>query len=266
MTEVQLISPLFGGNCEGEGEQGERGERGERGHDGERGERGERGHDGDTGPTGPTGYTGPTGNTGPTGYTGPTGPTGATGPTGPTGPGAGLGSSVIIPFASNGPVELTTQPDGTSRFGAVIGFGSEADHIDVTGVTIDLADVANVFQNMAFSVPRDGMFVELTAFFSVSSTLGPTPLGGASVIFTLYRSGPTPGPGPNNIFSPLAPLVLTSLPSGAPVGTIRESTAPFLIPVFKRDRLLLVVSVIVPGQTEISTLVRGYASAGIAIV
>jgi len=171
---------------------------------------------------------------------------------------------VIIPFASGEPRLLVTASGGIARFGAVIGFGASADDVDVTGATINLVGGAGIVRNMAFSMPRDGTLVELTGFFS-TSVIVDLPPPGAFVIVRLYRSGPLP----SNIFAPLGPALLLPLPPGepVPVGTPTNGTVPLgSLPVFKQERLILVVSVIVPGQTGITTFVSGYLSAGLAIV
>jgi BclB C-terminal domain-containing protein len=250
MADITRRVPGCDDDCEGErGERGERGKRGHRGHDGRGGD------DGETGPTGPTCFssTGPTGPAG--GPTGPTGSTGSTGAVGPTGP------SAIIPFASGLPNTLVHVLGGIADTGAAIGFGSSLDGVNVSGVTIDLTGSPGLATNMAFSMPRDGTLVQLSAFFSnvvaVVIPLGST----ANIVVQLYRSTT-----PDNIFTPVpGALVTLPFPAGLiSIGTFASDTVAIAIPVLNEDRLLLVARLEVTG-VDVVTTVTGYVSAGLAI-
>ena len=144
-------------------------------------------HNGITGPTGPTGATG---DSGPEGIIGVTGVTGATGVTGVTGL---SGASAIIPFASGGPVALTTIAGGLVGNVSGIGFGSNATY-SLTAGDINLAGLSN----MSFSVPRNGTITDITAYFSTSAALA---LVGSTVTITaqVYESAT-----PNDTFIPVA--------------------------------------------------------------
>jgi BclB C-terminal domain-containing protein len=216
-------------DCE-DGERGERGERGKRGKRGHRGHDGHDGHDGDTGPTGATGET-------------------------------GTAPASIIPFASGTPEQMTHLPPGLLDTGFVVGFGSSGPNIVVGGATIDLTGGPALITNMAFSMPRDGTLVQLSAFFSNVLQVALPPGTGASVSVEIYRSTT-----PDNIFSPTGVAVTMPLPDGLlAVGTFFSATAPFAFAVSNEDRLLLVASLKVAGVVTPIVAVTGYISAGLAI-
>ena len=204
------------------------------------------------GPTGAAGPTGPAGPRGATGPTGPTGPTGATGATGPTGPGA------IIPFASGLPLTLTSIVGGLAGIPGFVGFGSSAPGLVALGGLIDLSGVTN----MAFSVPRDGVITDITAFFSTSIALA---LVGTEVTVNaeLYQSTT-----PDNEFTPVPGTQINLAPALTgvlPIGTISTGSLTGLsIPVTAGTRLLMVFYITVTGLDLITT-VAGYASAGVNI-
>ena len=281
------------------GEQGERGNDGNDGNDGATGPTGPTGSGGatgatgpgltgptgpaggSTGPTGPTGaggLTGPTGSTGltgPDGITGPTGPgpAGPTGPTGPTGSGGATGAtgiagaSAIIPFASGAPVDMAELLDGLGdplvETGAVLGFGSSASgpNVDLLGGTLDLTGGPGITLNMAWSMPRAGTLVQLSAMYSNVAALNLL-AATAIVEVQLYLA-----PAGSNTFSPIGPI-LTLGPAFTGVlalGDTRNGTIALgNIAVANEDRLILVASISTTGSTVITTL-TGYISAGLAI-
>jgi len=232
---------------------------------------------GATGPTGPTGAGGPTGPgvgaTGPTGaagvagVAGPTGPTGAqgiTGPTGSTGITGPTGSSAIIPFASGGPAVMTTVAGGLVGTTSVLGFGSSATGISLSGGTIDLTgNVLGPIINFAFSAPRDGTITAIAAYFS--TTLALSLLGSTVTITAQMYSSTTP----NNIFTAIPGAIVTLAPPLTGVvslGSISNGiTTGLSIPVTAQTRLLMVFSATATGTSLINTVV-GYASAGLTIV
>lgn len=214
------------------------------------------------GAIGNQGVTGPTGPTGPSGLIGATGPTGPTGAIGPTGPAGGGTSGTIIPFASGYSAVLAAATDGTPGVGNLIGFGDSSNYPITNGV-IDLTDPAGSQVNYAFSMPRDGVITELSAYFSTS---GIQSFGNANVTVTaqLYQSAT-----PNNIFTPIPGAVVTLSPTltgNVPAGTIvRGITDGLNIPVSAETRLLLVYSISTTGaSSEISII--GYASSGLTIL
>lgn len=257
MADITRRIPDCDDDCEGGGERGKRGKRGHRGHDGSDGAIGPTGPSG--GPTGPTGPSG--GPTGPTGLIGATGPSGGpTGPTGSTGP-AGA-SSAIIPFASGTPDSLVHVLGGVLDTGLVTGFGTSLDGVSVGGGTVDLTGGVGIPSNMAFSMPRGGTLVGLSAFFSLAAAVSAFPANG-SIVVQVYRLTT-----PDNSFTPVpGALVTIPLPAGLlPIGTFASGLSSFAVPVNAGDRLLLVTRVTVTGGPDVATAVTGYVSAGLAIV
>ncbi|HDW3056528.1 TPA: hypothetical protein RMI67_004227, partial [Bacillus cereus] len=227
------------------------------------GSTGDTGGTGSTGGTGDTGPTGPTGGTGDTGSTGSTGPTGDTGATGPTGSTGATGSGAIVPFASGGPVILTTIAGGLVGTTSLVGFGSSATGISIVGGNIDLTGTAlGPIINFAFSMPRSGTITSLAAYFSVTVALS---LVGTTVTLNaqLYQSTT-----PDNTFSPIPGAIVTLAPSltGAlALGTISSGIITGLnIPITPATRLLLVFSATASGLSLINTI-TGYTSAGLGI-
>ncbi len=225
---------------------------------------GPQGPQGTQGPTGATGATGLAGDIGPTGPTGPTGATGlsgATGPTGPTGPTGEDGSRTIIPFASGGPVSLTTIAGGLIGTPAFIGFGSSAPGISVVGGTINLTNPAGTVTNFAYSMPRNGTLNGITAFFSTTAALS---LVGStiSIHVDVYTS-----PTPNNTFTSVVSRTLSPALTGAiSVGNISTVNASNLgISLTQGTRVLVVFTATASGLSLVNT-VAGYASAGLDII
>jgi BclB C-terminal domain-containing protein len=197
---------------------------------------------------------------GPAGQTGPTGPEGATGATGPA------GSTAIIPFASGTPVALATTIAGAVDTGAVVAFGSSVDGVAVISpLNLINAGVVVVPQNMAFSMPRDGALVQLSASFSFTEQLTALPLGGTVLVAVEVWSSPTP----NDAFTFTGlGLKLAFTPDGSGVigiGQFQSGTAgPVSIAVENQDRILLVAYVTSDGIPLVTTAV-GFLSAGLAI-
>lgn len=217
-----------------------------------------------TGTTGVTGATGPTGAAGSTGVTGPTGPTGSVGiagATGPTGPTGAAGASAIIPFASGDPAIMTTTFTGEPGSVALLGFGSTSNS-ELSGGAIDITGGPGVFQNQAFSVPRDGVISSVAGFFSTTQAIV---LIGTTLTITgqLYQSTT-----PDNIFTPIPGALVMLAPSLTGVvtfGSISSGlTTGLNIPVTAQTRLLMVFSASASGVSLTNTL-GGYISAGISI-
>lgn len=202
---------------------------------------------------------------GPTGLTGAastvTGPTGSTGPSGgPTGPTGAIGASAIIPFASGVPDTLVHVLGGLADTGSLSGFGTSLSGIAVGGGSIDLTGGVGIPSNMAFSMPRAGTLVQLSAFFSLAAAAVAFPATGAIVV-EIYRSTT-----PDNTFLPTGVLVTIPLPAGLlPIGTFASGTAAAALPVNNGDRLLLVARVTVSPDADVATTVVGYVSAGLSI-
>ncbi|CAH1057700.1 exosporium glycoprotein BclB-related protein [Paenibacillus pseudetheri] len=198
------------------------------------------------------------------GYSGATGATGATGSAGVTGATGPAGSGAIIPYASGLPVAMTTVLGGLLNTSSIIGFGSSATNISVTGGTIDLTGAAGTLLNFAFSVPRTGTITSLAAYFSTTTAL--SLLGSTlSITASLFSSST-----PNNIFTAVPGAVVTLSPSLQGIlalGTISSGTTTGLsIPVTLGERLLLVFSASVIDGVDVATTIAGYGSAGVTIV
>lgn len=182
---------------------------------------------------------------------------------GPTGSTGTTGSGAIVPFASGGPVILTTIAGGLVGTTSLVGFGSSATGISIVGDNIDLTGTTlSPIINFAFSMPRSGTITSLAAYFNVTVALS---LVGTTVTLNaqLYQSTT-----PDNIFSPIPGAIVTLAPSltGAlALGTISSGTITGLnIPVTPATRLLLVFSATASGLSLINTI-TGYASAGLSI-
>ncbi|AOT69343.1 exosporium glycoprotein BclB-related protein [Geosporobacter ferrireducens] len=249
------------------GPTGPTGPTGATGPAGPTGATGPAGPTGATGPAGPTGATGPagaTGATGPAGPTGATGPAGATGETGPAGPTGATGSSAIIPFASGGPVAMTTTVGGLVDTAGLVGFGNSASNISAAGGMIDLTG-APLFPviDFAFSVPRAGTITSIAAFFSTTVALALL-TETVTVTAQLYISG-----APDNTFIPIPGATVTLTPTLSGIvgaGTVLTGfTDGLVIPVAPEDRLLMAFTITGTGITVLTT-VTGYASAGVSIV
>jgi len=145
----------------------------------------------------------------------------------------------------------------------VVAFGNSAVLPNVLGTSIDLTGAAGLLANMSFSVPRDGVITDFTAYFSV--VLGLTLIGtDLTVHAQLYQSTT-----PNNIFAPIAGTDIALSPDLGGIINIGDITSGALsglnIPVTAETRLLLVFSVTADGLSLLNTI-TGYASGGVNIV
>ena len=195
---------------------------------------------------------------------GPQGPQGLQGLQGLQGTPGLPGAGAIIPYASGTPVGLTTVLSGLIDTVGLIGFGSSATGVSITGGTIDLTGAGGTLLNMAFSVPRPGIITSISAHFS--TTLGINlALSTVTITAQLYRSlAPL-----SNVFAPIPGASVTLIPSLTGVivpGTVSQgNTSGLAIPVAPGERLLMVFSAQETGGIPIATTITGYASAGVAI-
>lgn len=226
---------------------------------------------GSTGATGLAGATGATGlgTTGVTGATGLAGATGATGlgttgATGGTGATGAAGSGAVIPFASGTPVVLTTVLGGLLNTSSLVGFGTNAVGLNITGGIIDLTGGPGLLVNEAFSSPRAGVITDISAYFSTTAAL--TLVGSTVTIIAQLFSSPTP----DNSFTAIPGALVTLAPPFTGIlalGTISSGiTTGLSIPVTAETRLLLVFSATVTAGIDVATTIAGYASAGLNIV
>ncbi|WP_186446531.1 exosporium glycoprotein BclB-related protein [Neobacillus bataviensis] len=184
-------------------------------------------------------------------------PGGAAGPQGATGPQGAAGAGAIIPFASGSPVVLTTVLGGLTNTGALLGFGSSIDSVNVTGLTLNLG--AGGVLDYAFVVPRAGTVTSIGAFFSTTADV--TQLAPVTISAQLYLASPG-----SSSFSPVGTPVLLNPPLGPviSVGQNRNNVAAQVISVSPGDKLLMVFSINTAGL-DIASVVTGFASAGITI-
>ncbi|WP_339326430.1 exosporium glycoprotein BclB-related protein [Bacillus thuringiensis] len=194
------------------------------------------------------------------GQTGPTGDTGATGVTGPTGL---IGNGSIIPFASGGPIIVTTIAGGLVGTASLIGFGNSASGITPVGGTIDLTGTTlGPILDFSFSMPGDGVITSISAYFSNTQTLT---IAGTTVTITAQLYSSTT---PDNIFTPIreALVILAPALTGAvALGAVSNGiTTGLNIPVTEETRLLLVFSATATGISLVNAI-TGYASGGIRI-
>jgi BclB C-terminal domain-containing protein len=145
---------------------------------------------------------------------------------------------------------------------AVIAFGDGTVLPNILGTTIDLTGAAGLLANTAFSLPRDGIISDITAYFSAVLSLN---LIGTNLTVhaQVYEST-----NPDNTFSPIGgtEVVLSPDYSGLiSIGDIASGSLTGLnIPVTAGTRLLMVFTLTAGGVSLLNTL-TGYASAGINI-
>ncbi|MFC0906122.1 exosporium glycoprotein BclB-related protein, partial [Clostridium sp. MT-14] len=238
--------------------------KGKPGCPGPKGPQGPQGKPGCPGPQGPKGDPGcpgpqgPQGKPGCPGSQGPKGDKGDPGAQGPQGPKGDPGHGSIIPFASNDPVMLTTFSNGTVNTVSLIGFGNSINNINIYKGKIYLGGIGNI----AFSIPRNGVITSISAYFSTSNSfsLGD---GSATIKAQLYSSNT-----PNNSFAPIpgASVILPPITGQVvDIDTITNNINTNLnIPIDSQARLLMVFSITTSG-IFCSSIIEGYASAGITI-
>ena len=169
----------------------------------------------------------------------------------------------IIPFASGGPIIMTTVNGGLVGNTSLIGFGSAAMDVPLLDGTINLmGSVLEPIINFSFSVPRVGSITSIVAYFSNITDIN---LVDTSITITaqIFRSTAS-----DNIFYPIPDTILTlgpSLTGKAALGTVCKGISSNLsIDVNLEDRLLLVFFATASGKSFINTII-GYASAGLTI-
>jgi len=169
----------------------------------------------------------------------------------------------IIPYASGGPIILTTTDGGLIGNTSLLGFGSAALDINLIDGNINLTGtVLEPVINFSFSIPRAGCITSIAAHFSNISDLN---LIDTTVTITaqIFRSTAA-----DNIFSPIPDALVTlgpPLTGIVELGAVSKGSSPNLsIDVNIEDRLLLVFFATASGVTLVNTII-GYASAGLTI-
>jgi len=175
--------------------------------------------------------------------------------------GGSSASKTIIPIASGVPALATTIDGGLPGNGAVIGFGSVRNNVNVTK-SIDLTGTGSSSEaiNMAFTVPCDGKITGVSAFFSSTAALSlvGTTLSNEVVIYSNGGSG--------NVFTPIAGTNVICAPQLTGIlalGTTNSGVVSGLaIPVTAGTRLLFVHKASATGISLGITL-SGYVSGSI---
>jgi BclB C-terminal domain-containing protein len=170
----------------------------------------------------------------------------------------------IIPFASGGPIIMTTINSGLVDNTSLIGFGSAALDVPLIDGTINLTGtVLEPAINFSFCVPRAGSITSIVAHFSNISELN---LVDTVVTITaqIFRSKSS-----DNIFSPISEAIVILAPALTGIvalGTVSKGiTSNLSIDVNTEDRLLLVFFATASG-VSLNNTITGYASAGLTIV
>jgi BclB C-terminal domain-containing protein len=163
----------------------------------------------------------------------------------------------IIPYAS-GPAGTLTFNAGTQlSTGVAVAFGASVSGIPITGGAINV----NSIDNMAFSMPRNGVITSIAAFFSVSA---PVTLGAPVTINAQLYASETP----DNTFSPLGSAValtppLTGLVTLGSVASAVDRSQR--LSVRAGTRLLLVFYALSQAMVTATTTITGYFSGGLEI-
>lgn len=259
-----------------QGPQGEPGPAGPQGVAGPAGPAGAQGVAGPAGPEGPAGIQGPTGAAGPVGPAGadgadgepgPAGPAGADGadgvdgaegPQGPQGPAGADGQSAILPFSSGTPVVLTTLLGDLISTGAVIGFGSSFEGVNIDDDSIDVSGGGSIL-NFAFPLPRDTTITDISAYFTVTAEVSlATPV---SVVASIFSAPPG-----ETLFTETSITVILEpeLDGLITIGEVLTGSSNGLSETFPSGTRLLMVFY-TEADTTIASVVTGFASASIAI-
>ncbi|MDF2929491.1 MAG: Collagen triple helix repeat protein [Anaerospora sp.] len=158
---------------------------------------------------------------------------------------------------------MTTVLGGLLNTNSLLGFGTNADGVTITGGVINLTGGPGILLNEAFSVPRAGTITSIAAYFTTTAAL--TLVGSTVTITAQLFSSPTP----NNTFTAVPGALVTLAPALTGIlalGTISNGiTTGLAIPVTPQTRLLLVFSATVTAGLDVATVIAGYASAGMTI-
>lgn len=170
----------------------------------------------------------------------------------------------IIPFASGGPIIMTTTIDGQVGNTSLIGFGSAALDVTLLNDTINLTgSTLEPVLNFSFSIPRKGKIMSMVAYYSNIIDLN---LIGTTITITaqLFRSTTI-----DNTFKPIPGAIVKlgpALTDKVILGSVCKGISTNLfIDINQEDRLLLAFSSTASGISLINTI-TGYASAGLNIV
>ena len=173
-------------------------------------------------------------------------------------------TKTMIPFASGGSVNLTTQANGTSGNVGIVGFGNNGTTTIGSHGEIDLF----TGPNYSFMVPTSGTITDISGLFSTGYQPQTFPPGTMiTITCQLYQSSTYY----MNLFSPIAPLPVLISPglSGfVQVGTTGIGSASGMsIPVVAGSRLMMVVSATVSsGSGGAGYSIPLYFSGGVNMV
>ena len=193
---------------------------------------------------------------------GPPGRTGARGATGATGAIGDIGTA-IMPFAS-GNAPLTLFSVTALPLVAIVGVigpsnSFSGNFFPISPTVMDLT-ASGTLQSVAFIASKDINVTQIDAFFTVTTALN-LPTTQATILAQLWISTT-----PNNIFTPIGPVVTIGTLSGAtvPFGTvINGSSGPVSFTIPASSRVQMVYSVSVEGE-PLAIGVSGAASGDIS--
>ena len=141
---------------------------------------------------------------------------------------------------------------------SLIGFGSN-ETATLDGGIIDTTGLNNV----AFSMPRDGVITSLAAYFSIGAAVSLT--GSTVTISAQLYSSPTP----DDSFAPVPGALVTLAPPFTGLVAVGDNSSGLVtglaIPVAAGTRLLMVFSAEVTAGLDVATIISGYAGAGLSV-
>ena len=166
----------------------------------------------------------------------------------------------IIPYASGDQVLLHIMSGGGYGEGAYLGFGTSFPATENFGSDINLVTEG---YSIAFTVPRAGTVTGISADFTVLAAAEHN-TGDIFVHALLYRA-----PAGSNVFSPANNAAVTLAPGVSTVsqGQLLEGSITTSVTVAKGDRLIMAFGANNNGgDTVMQGSIRGYASAGLALL
>jgi BclB C-terminal domain-containing protein len=186
------------------------------------------------------------------------------GPTGATGPAGGA----IETFFSGLPIAITTlgiPTPGSPGDIAIIGKGESAVDVFVGPGNINIAGAPLLLQNLAISMPRDGVITNVVMYWSL--VIGVTLLAPVNVYANIYLSPIPPATTPNNLFAPVGlPIPVATYPAAAiPVNDIKHTSVAVNIPFSTQDRILIAFYADSDETQIVGATLTAYASASLSI-
>lgn len=241
-----------------QGPPGPPGLKGDTGQTGATGQKGEPGAQGPQGPPGQTGQKGEPGEPGPAGQKGEPGEPGETGPAGPQGPPGPATGNAFVPFASGGPMALTTVLGNTVKTFGLVGFGNSA---TFAGVSLGPLDLGLATGYMAFNVPTNRTITAISAYFT--TTVAVTLLPIVTVQAQLWQSIT-----PDNTYSPIPGTLVTLAPTLNGIITIGQTSfnriTGLSIPLLASSNIIMVFSI--SSTLPLVDAIVGFGGAGVDMI